>query len=488
MDVLTKIIPSLTKEEKRNANLLLTRTNKHNERKDLLLFDAINKNENFLEKKEGVFIKQHYNDNKNAYYRLKNRLIEDVLLSLNMFHSANNNEYIVLSYIVTAGIFQNKDQKELAYYYLKKAEKKAAEVKLALLLDYIYSKIILFSQSNLNIDPQVYVKKRRANNIELQKLNELDEVLSVITYQIKTTQNYGKSNKVVPALLKKVNELTDAKSLKRNSNLRFKLYDTISRLLLQKQNYAELEVYVKKTFAEFKKENLFNAATHEYKLQMLTYLANALFKTNKLKESLAVAENIKDAISEHSNLLHDKYLFYYYNTLVINYSVINKNKAIEILEEAKENKVIQKLPFYNVFVYLNLSVLYFDTNNPKHALKSIIRMTLNDSFKELNEGLRLKIAIAEMLIRIELQEHEFVAKRLKQIVKEFAKALKQQVYLRERKMLEILELIDADNKKNAVELKTKIQGFLKHHASQEEQDSDIINLNKWLSSKTKRAT
>ena len=256
MDALIKIIPALTKEEKRNANLFLTRTNNHNERKDLLLFDAINKSETFLDKKEDSFIKQHYENNRNAYYRLKSRLIEDILISLNMFHAASNQEYIVMSYVITANIFQSKNQQELAYYYLKKAEKKANEAKLIMLLDLVYSKIILYSQNNLNIDPQVYVKKRRANNTELQKLNELDEVLSVVTHQIKTTQNYGKSNKVVPALLKKVNELTDAKSLKRNANLRLKLYDTISRLLLQKQNYTELEVYVKKTYAEFQKEHL----------------------------------------------------------------------------------------------------------------------------------------------------------------------------------------------------------------------------------------
>ena len=46
--------------------------------------------------------------------------------------------------------------------------------------------------------------------------------------------------------------------------------------------------------------------------------------------------------------LKTSFLFFYYNSLVINYSVLDKEKAIHILEEAKQNEHIKQLPTYTV--------------------------------------------------------------------------------------------------------------------------------------------
>ena len=74
----------------------------------------------------------------------------------------------------------------------------------------------------------------------------------------------------------------------------------------------------------FKKKKVFNKSTHEIKLQMYTYLINSLFKNKKLEESLAYKEtNI--AMNEFDGYLRDKFLFYYYNSLV-NYSMLDKEK------------------------------------------------------------------------------------------------------------------------------------------------------------------
>ena len=60
---------------------------------------------------------------------------------------------------------------------------------------------------------------------------------------------------------------------------------------------------------------------------MLTYLTNCLFKTRKYKQSLAYAEILKTGINEYDGFLKDKYLFYYYNSLIINYSLLRSKEA-----------------------------------------------------------------------------------------------------------------------------------------------------------------
>lgn len=145
-----------------------------------------------------------------------------------------------------------------------------------------------------------------------------------------------------------------------------------------------------KTYAEFTKEKLFNQQNHDTKLQLLTYLINSLFKNKKIDLSLSYAEQLQIAMQEYNGFLRDKYLFYYYNSLVINYSVKDIDKAIEILHEAKNNEVVKKLPMYNVFVYLNLAVLNFGKGLFKEALKNLVKPILEDAFSNLDEAFRFK--------------------------------------------------------------------------------------------------
>ena len=71
--MIRQIIKSLTKDEVRSLKLFLNRTNESAERKDIYLFDQLRKHS----KGEEEICKQLYGNNKNNYYRLKNRLKEE---------------------------------------------------------------------------------------------------------------------------------------------------------------------------------------------------------------------------------------------------------------------------------------------------------------------------------------------------------------------------------------------------------------------------
>ena len=42
-------------------------------------------------------------------------------------------------------------------------------------------------------------------------------------------------------------------------------------------------------------------------------------------------KSLKNAMEEYHHMLYDKYTFFYYNSLVINYSKLDRDKAISIL-------------------------------------------------------------------------------------------------------------------------------------------------------------
>lgn len=484
MNILPEVIGNMNKEEIRNFKLFINRTEKATERKDELLFDSIRKQ--FPEYDEDKILKKLYDsDDKNALYRLKNRLFDDIGKSLTL-HYYDATEYnIILNYLFLSRLFQIKGQAPTAYYYLNKAFRKANESEQLDWLDIIYGEFIKLSHETLEINPEEYIQKRKDNRSKLNKIQEIDDILAALIYRIKVSQNFAKQNTEILQLLQKtVNDFAKSKDVKNSPVLRFKIYQSVSRILLQQQDYKSLEKYLLKTFDEFSKEKLFNKNNHDTKLQMLTYLINSLFKNKKIDLSLAYVDKLKSAMGEFGGALHDKYLFYYYNSLVINYSVKNIDKAIEILHEAKDNISIKKLPIYNVFVYLNLAVLNFDKKNFKESLKHLVKPMMQDAFKHLDEAWHLKLAVFELMIRYELNDFDYLEHKSERIKKEYLALLKKEEYVRQKQMIVVIEkMMRSTGVKKDKQLLKEINKLLDGIMMNSSSDTDIINYSDWLKMK-----
>ena len=481
MNILQQIIASMNKEEVRHLKLFMGRTNAGPDRKDIELFDYIRQHPESYDEAR-IQNKLYGSGDKNALYRLKNRLLDDIGKSLALQYSDESDFNQVSLNLQLARHFLSISQFQTALFYLGKAEKKAIVGENYELLDLIYSEYIRYSQETLGVNPGEYIRKRKENRENLARLQEIDDVLAEVVYKVRTTQNFtGQDYRFIENLRKKIAALTPKKATGKSMQMRFRVYHSLSRILLQKHDYTSLEKYLLDTLAEFSREKLFNRNTHDTRLQMLTYLANAQFKNQKREESLATAERLKQAMSEFGGLLHDKYLFFYYNILVINYSEKDRNKAIEILNEIKENPVITKQPHYHVFVYLNLMVLYFDNYNYRQSLRSLVRLTMEEGYQNLDVNLRMKITVAELIIRYELKDEEFLEKRIEQVRKEFSAELKQREGKRHLEMLGLLgEFAVAENVLRNKPLQKKIKTFLDKNPNPV---GDLINYNNWLRSK-----
>ncbi|MBK8444126.1 MAG: hypothetical protein IPL35_12215 [Sphingobacteriales bacterium] len=158
---LTEIIQSLNKEEIRNFKLFSARLQSGNERnKTVVLFDSI-KTENLDEFSEEITLRFFSDNNKNAYYRLKNRLLADIEQSLLLLHHDKDEKYIIYNLIEIANIFKYKSKYELAHRYLLKAEKEAQHSDYADLLDVVYGEIIALANDYYKINPEIYIQKRQ---------------------------------------------------------------------------------------------------------------------------------------------------------------------------------------------------------------------------------------------------------------------------------------------------------------------------------------
>lgn len=482
MNILFEIINALNKEESRFYKLFAGRTNSGDARKDIMLFDFIKQNGE--EYDEHIIADELYKDNRNSFYQLKNRLYKDLNKSMMLQHMGKEKDIFILHFVLLARVYKRKGNVKLSFHYLKKAEKEAEKIEAYELLSIIYSEILKLSYDMISIDVEKYIQKKRDNSDTLNWVQEIDLLLAAVMYKVKTAQNFSRNDKSINEVLQRtLDNFAKNDKIPKSPKFRIKVYQVVSRILLQQHDFNALEEYLTHTYKEFTKDQIFNKSNHEQKLTMLSYLTNCLFKTHKNKQSLEYAAILKESMNEFGGFLKDKYLFYYYNALVINYSLSDKNKALEVLKEAKNNDVIQQLPTFSVFIYLNTALIYYDQGKTSLAAKNLSRLILQDDFVNIGKSFQLKIHIAELIVRYDLSQTDLIDNKIKHIKKTFRALLKDDNFLRDKKILDIIDsLIYCNNLNQDKKLIAKIESLSSLINDEKADDIDVINYNIWLKS------
>ena len=484
MDILNSVISVMNKQEVRNFKLWLNSTNASEARKDILLFDYIRKAGERYEE-DSIFAKLYRNDDKNSFYRLKNRLLEDIGYNLSLLHFGKheaNNLFLLLGLY---NIFLSRNQPDIALFYLKKAEKKALQIENFELLDVIYANFVRLSSDHTGINPEVYIQQRKENVVKLNRIRETDQVLAAVTYRLKLSQNYGKRDVGLLKLLDNtIKEFAGDDSIKKSKSFQTRVFRAVSQVLLQNHNFVELEKFMLATYKKFVDEKWFDKSNHETKIQMLIYIINSTFKNRKYRESLDYAETLGEELSAFNNLLYKKYLFFYYNALVINYAYIDVVRGLKALDEAEREMKDMKNSYYDFFILLNKAGLLFFQRKTDDAIRNLIKLYLNDHYKKADASFKLKIAVSECIMRYESGENEVCLKRVEQVIKQFNEHLVQDDFKRERFILKLVPSMIASNGiENNKKLYAQVQKFVAAPVKESIEDGEVLPYRQWLAPK-----
>jgi len=307
-------------------------------------------------------------------------------------------------------------------------------------------------------------------------LKIIDLVLAQVMYQIKTKQNFSKTNPdLLKSLKKKYSNTLKNKAIINSPRFRMRLYKMLSRLLLQNRDYTALEIFLLDIYKDFKKDKLFNRSNHNEKLKLLTFLTNCLYKTKKHTESLKYAKELYRALKEYDGYLEDKYLFYYYNSLVINYAVKDKEKALAVIQKAKKNAVIKKLPTYTTFIYLNTALIYYQQTKYKLSIRSIARLIQQEDFLLLDKSFQLKLYIAELIIRLNVNQEEIIEEKIDFIRGEYKSILSDKEFKRDNEIIHLISKLIYDK-----EIDGDVKRILTYLSDDDSRDLDIISYNDWM--------
>lgn len=484
MDILNRIVGLMNKEEVRHFKLFASRTQVDGNRKDLQLFDYIRKSgEEYAE--EEIFAKLYDGSEKNSFYRLKNRLMQEVNKSLNLQHMEDDEVVYLFHLLSLSRFFHSRQKYKVAQHYLRKAEKKAIQLNHYEILDLLYSEMIKLSQEIIFINPEEYILRRKENREKLQALREIDDILAAVIYRVRVSQNLSPTkNPLFDLLEKTVNEYTENAKLKGDPKLRFTIYHAVSRILLSKKDYETLEAYLLKTYEEFSSENLFTRANHDTKLQMLVYIVNTIFETGKHEKSLEYAELLRQGLEEHHRLLYSKYLTYYYNALIINYYSLDLNRSIQILEEVVNNRTFKDNPFNEFIMTVNLAICYFTTKKITKALRALVQAFIHDGYQAASPEFKLKIAIFELSLRQETGDFEVLERRIDEVKKDYQELLENPSMVTEKNLLNIIAAMNKSVEIRADKpLREKIKEFIANTPKQELEGFFFIDYNEWLSNK-----
>jgi hypothetical protein len=486
MDILNKVVEGMNKEQVRYFKLFMSRSHDKEGRLDVRLFDYMRRSgERYNEKK---IVRQLYPEgDKNSFYRLRNRLLREVNKSLIIQHFEDDESTYTHFLLALEKYYLSRNNVKVAHYFLKKAETQARKTENYELLDLVYGEYIKLSHEMPSINPEYYIKLRVENQEQIRQLRTIDDILAVVSHKMKLTQNFSSDeNPVLSILQKTVKQYSMDKNVSNNPKLRFRIYHAVTQIFLQRREYKTLENYLLNTWKEFNAEKCFNKNNHDTKLQMLVFIINTLFKNEKLKESLKFADKLRASMDEFQGLHFDKYLFYHYNSLVINYSRTDRDKAIAILNDMKANEKISSVPFYEMFIYLNLAVCYFDKREFHQSIRHLNRLYGRDGYAAADASLKFKISIAELIIRYELHDFDILEIKLKQVKKDFKEFFSRRSSAREVLMINIItRLIEKDSLRTEKALMAQVRQVILSPSKKESSDADILNYKNWLVEKLK---
>ncbi len=416
-----------------------------------------------------------------SYYRMKNRLVDLINIYLSDIEFSNYNTADISNYLNLYKIFYQKGIYKLAKYYLEKAEKQALSSEQFEYLDIIYGLYIQLGKETLYNDPAVYIDKRKTNSSMLAKIRQIDDILAVISYRLKVTQNLGEKLNISKEVNKTISKFSTDPELLNSVQFKIKMYKTISQIFVQQKEFVELEQYLTDTFEEFEKTKVFNKNTHDTKIEILIYIINTLLLLRKHSQALAFSETLHTALLQFDKALYKKYIYFYYQVRIAAYSVINPDKAIETINEIINNKSIITNPYYSLLNYSNLAYLYYTKGSFNLVIRNLQKIYIHEFYEKADISLKVPLSVLELITRIDMSDFDSFEYKLPQ-VKTSLKNEWKNFEGPEKILLPLIESIgtDPDFMKNK-KLKEKARDFISSGIG----DTELFNYNGWLTSKLK---
>lgn len=483
------IVDSLNKEEIRSFKLYLKRSLLKLEDAPVnILFESYK--DKLFNNDQKIYETLFSNLKKNAFYRLKNRMIEDIYKSLLLLNYDKNEEILIRNTIILSDVFVFKSQFKIAYRLLGKGEQKAIKNEFYSLLEIIYDKMISLARQNSAVPVMKIIKKKNAIISEKQKDSKVNDLIAELNYKLRKSNFQLKDQNILESLDAIKKQLENRHLLEASEKVKFKVQNSISYILLSNGDYQSLDVYLKTEYEKHEAAKAFTKSNYRNKITMLAWLANANLKLLKFDIAINYAEQLSKSLEAHKKLYYNNFIWAYYQTLFIaSYYKGDLNNCLQLLKSLSQQISAKDNIVYYTFVNLNLVVVNYSLQNIKEASRYINKLLTPDTFKKLSPDLKLDIIIIDLILYFDNNDFDYLLYTIKNIKRKFNHILKLNTYKHQKDFINLLELV-AKNKtgfKNPIFVE-RLTKFLKNAPKFEPGTNEALDYKVWWEAKINNET
>jgi hypothetical protein len=479
---LKEILHSFTSEKQQEFIHYLDKKNKRKDAKNiklvkLLAFDNLSSKE--------ISLKLYKKDNKVALHALRKRLFESIIdfTANTNIKEENSIDMQMIKYILAARTLLKKQQYEVGYKILNKAENVANEYQLFSILNEIYHTKIEYSHhiSTLNIDELIQRFK------ENQKQHQLEENLNIAYAKIRKTLhevNHQQKNIDIKQTIERIlkeNSITISQSLSFKSLYQIIQITNISSS--QNFEYWNIESFLLEMYDVLKKHKVKEKQLF-YHIEVLYVIANTLFRNKKFMKSLQYLELMNLYMHRDKEKYFKEYQLKYTLLLSLNYNYIgNQDFALHNLTPFAENKKANNVT--ELDLHLTLIVFYSQQKKLKKASNLLGKFYKTDKWYIEKAGLiwTIKKNLIEILVQIDLGNINFVESRLKSFKRNYFKHLKE---MNKNKVITYLNLIETYYKNPEIVTSKAFYDKVEHSFNWLEKDKEdifMMSFFAWLKAK-----
>lgn len=425
-EALFELIQSMTKSEKRYFKLLSSRHTIGNENNYILLFNAIEKQTEYSE--EQLFSMFKGQAFLNRFSITKKRLYDHILSSLDAFHAANSIDAQLFKMLHSADILHNKSLYDQSKRILRSAEKLAEkhDRKEILLLVSGKQKKLLETTGYLQLTEKI-IDEVAINDRKIQKRIDKYNSLWAIKGQlfVRLTQKGVARSKEERMVFEGIcaEALSNENNNLESFEAKYLLYHIRSAYFYAIGNLKDSLKNLEYNLELFDKEQEIDAN------KQLSVYTNAIYICDKLGEhkksiyhlgSLKKMENSVDSNEDLSIKLFSSITSIELN-LFLRKGAFDKAFQISKTIEEKLTKFDDKIiPIRRAFLAFKMAVIHIGMNDFNRAL-FWINSILNDSKLDKTEDIIGYTQLLDLLVHVELNNHELLPYTLKSTTRFFKK-------------------------------------------------------------------
>lgn len=418
MKLLSRLILSMEKEDLRNFRLFAERIRSDRfDKKMIDLFEAIHRG--LPEDDPSLRLELYPEGNRNAFYRLKNRLQAEVQRSLLLLHHELDPRSKVLKLLMLSRWCQYRGEWEGARMLLEQAGKICETERIPRYHVLIYEELLELSREDINIDPAPYVQRLRELDQEYKGFREFNQTLALVTHNLKRT-NLTAPDESMLSQLAQIKTQLDTFPRSDHPDQQWQFHQVVREILLEKKEYTSLESFLLSSYEDLQESGAFTKSYLREKIVLISWIINTLTQNRKFEASLIWAAQLKEALEEQHRRYEQTFVWTYYQALIINYTYLGRleeaeEQLIHLTGSSREYLPPQHLPY----VLMNRFRISHYRGNAQGALSTLSELFSGDLVRQMEEETRLSGRIAEIITRLELSDWEFANYQYKETRRKF---------------------------------------------------------------------